>query len=422
MATHSIVGQPTDLLHSGEVHNRNQRPSRRPPTSQGKNIRSQDTLRLLNSYQPLGKSNPTPKSKSKSKSRRPNKWQRHTHHPHWKLPLLLITLILSLYALNPTESNITHPLLFLSYKVPNNLTTTTASEPAKYTKGPLDIAFVAFYTLVLFTLRSLTITTLLHPLAQHLGIPRQNTSKQTRFTEQAYVALYTGLAGPAGLYVMYAASPAWYFDTVGLYAGYPHTVLEGVAKAYYLLQAAFWVMQALVMVLGLEGRRRDFRELVVHHCVTVALVALSYRFHFTVMGVLVYVTHDISDFFLATSKSLNYIDSPWQGPYYTLCIISWVYLRHYINLKILLSVLTEFRTIGPYVLDWDAEQFKCDISAVITFSLLAALQALNLFWLYCLLRNGYRFVVLGIAKDDREEDEDMEVDRLGEVEGELKKI
>lgn len=125
---------------------------------------------------------------------------------------------------------------------------------------------------------------------------------------------------------------------------------------------------------------------------------------------------------LQTSKSLNYIDSPWQGPYYTLCIISWVYLRHYINLKILLSVLTEFRTIGPYVLDWDAEQFKCDISAVITFSLLAALQALNLFWLYCLLRNGYRFVVLGIAKDDREEDEDMEVDRLGEVEGELKKI
>lgn len=62
--------------------------------------------------------------------------------------------------------------------------------------------------------------------------------------------------------------------------------------------------------------------------------------------------------------------------------------------------------MGPYVLDWAAEQYKCGISQVITFTLLAALQALNLFWLYCLLRNAYRFVVYGIAKDDREEDEE----------------
>lgn len=85
-----------------------------------------------------------------------------------------------------------------------------------------------------------------------------------------------------------------------------------------------------------------------------------------------------------------------------------MYLRHYINLKILASVLTEFRTIGPYVLDWEAEQFKSGLSNVITFMLLAALQALNIFWLYCLLRNGYRFIAFGIAKDDREEEEEEE--------------
>jgi acyl-CoA-dependent ceramide synthase len=78
----------------------------------------------------------------------------------------------------------------------------------------------------------------------------------------------------------------------------------------------------------------------------------------------------------------------------------------------LFSVLTEFRTVGPYVMDWEAEQYKSEISNVITFVLLAALQALNLFWLYCLLRNAYRFVVWGVAKDDREEDEDRENDKL----------
>lgn len=41
-----------------------------------------------------------------------------------------------------------------------------------------------------------------------------------------------------------------------------------------------------------------------------------------------------------------------------------------------------------------------------TFALLAGLQCLNLFWLVCLVRAAYRFVVLGVAKDDREDGEE----------------
>ncbi|KAI0532910.1 TLC domain-containing protein [Xylaria digitata] len=329
----------------------------------------------------------------------------------WGVPLMFLTLILFLYTINPTESSITYPFIFLSYKVEGSI---DAFARPEYGKGPRDIAFVALYTLILFFAREFIMQQLLRPLAVSLGITSR--SKQERFNEQAYVAIYTGIMGPLGLHVMYH-SPTWYFSTVGMYSGYPHKTHPAVTKFYYLLQAAFWVQQALVMIFGLETRRRDFKELVVHHVVTVSLIALSYRFHFTMMGVLVYVTHDISDFFLATSKSLNYIDSPLQGPYFTLCIVLWIYLRHYINLGILFSILTEFRTIGPYVLDWEAEQYKCEISNVITFVLLAALQVLNLFWLYCLLRNAYRFVVLGVAKDDRE-DEDNGNDHEEHVEKE----
>lgn len=108
------------------------------------------------------------------------------------------------------------------------------------------------------------------------------------------------------------------------------------------------------------------------------------------------------------SKSLNYIDNPLQGPSFAWCIAVWIYLRHYINLRILYSILTEFSTVGPYELNWKEEQFKCLLSNVITFALLAALQALNLFWLYCLMRSAYRFVFQGIAKDDRSEAEGEE--------------
>lgn len=106
------------------------------------------------------------------------------------------------------------------------------------------------------------------------------------------------------------------------------------------------------------------------------------------------------------SKSLNYLAHPLQAPAFAVCIATWVYLRPYLNLRILHSVVTEFATVGPFGLDWAAEQYKCRASQVITFVLLAALQALNLFWLGCLCRSAYRFVVRGVAKDDRSEGED----------------
>ncbi|KAK0389506.1 hypothetical protein NLU13_3081 [Sarocladium strictum] len=323
----------------------------------------------------------------------------------WTVPLFIITAFLLIYAANPSDSNPVHPFIFLSYESADgghgfNL-------PRQYGKGPRDIAFVCLYTVFLTFTRAFCMQEIFSPLARKCGI--QSRAKQARFAENMYTALYIAFIGPWGLYLM-SRTPVWYFSTRGMYEGFPHRTHEAGFKCYYLVQAAFWMQQVLVMVLGLEARRKDFNQLIGHHIVTVALVALSYHFHFAYMGIAVYITHDISDFFLSVSKSLNYVESKLQGWSFTLCIVMWIYLRHYINLKILYSALPggEFSTVGPYVLDWEAEQYKCPLANVISFSLLAALQSLNIFWLYCLSRNAYKFVVLGVAKDDRSEAEDGE--------------
>ncbi|KAI4120209.1 MAG: hypothetical protein LQ347_007140, partial [Umbilicaria vellea] len=248
---------------------------------------------------------------------------------------------------------------------------------------------------------------LIRPLAVHFGI--RSRAKQSRFMEQAYTALYFLFFGPYGLYVM-SRTPVWYFDTTGMFAGFPHRTHEAVFKAYYLLQASYWAQQAIVLMLQLEKPRKDFRELVGHHVVTLALIGLSYRFHFTYMGLAVYITHDISDFFLATSKCLNYIDSPIVVPYFTLFTCVWVYLRHYVNLCILHATLTKFATVGPYILDWDTQQYKCWISQIVTFILLASLQSINLFWFFLIVRISYNIVFRSHVKDVRSdyEDEDGE--------------
>ena len=79
-------------------------------------------------------------------------------------------------------------------------------------------------------------------------------------------------------------------------------------------------------------------------------------------------------------------------------------------LQLLYSITTEFSTVGPFELNWETEQYKCWISQYIAFALLTALQTLNLFWLFLLLRMGYKYVVSWghVAEDDRSEDEGSE--------------
>ena len=358
----------------------------------------------------------------------------------WVNPLAVVLATLSVYLAYPRSSNPVRSAIFLSYPLPSSdpliPNEARSSTSIYYGKGPLDFVFVAFYAIVFSFTREFILQRVLRPMARYNGI--HSKGKQYRYMEQMYTAIYFGVFGPYGLYVMYH-SPVWYFRTEGMYEGFPHRSHVGTFKAYYLLQASYWAQQAVVLCLRLEKPRKDFKVLVGHHVVTLALIWLSYRFHFTYMGLAVYITHDISDFFLAvssfltplfsfpfpasnmkqnkTSKSLSYVQSPYTAPYFAFFMSTWLYLRHYLNLRILLSILTTFTTIGPYELNWETQQYKCWISQYITFSLLALLQCFNLFWLYFVLRIAVTVLWKGEegARDVRSDDED-------EAEGEVDEI
>ena len=62
--------------------------------------------------------------------------------------------------------------------------------------------------------------------------------------------------------------------------------------------------------------------------------------------------------------------------------------------------------MGPYELNWETQQYKCWISQAITFGLLAALQAVNVFWFVLIIRILVRFLRTGEEKDERSEDEE----------------
>ncbi|ODV65694.1 putative sphingosine N-acyltransferase [Hyphopichia burtonii NRRL Y-1933] len=320
---------------------------------------------------------------------------RHT----WIQPLIVLLISIGTFLLSASDGLVHEflaKLMIPSYKIEGT---------DQYGKGVNDFYFVFYYAIFFTFLREFLMCCILRPLAKFFKIKRE--SKQKRFMEQTYGIFYYGITGPFGLWIM-SRTPLWYFNTTEFYISYPHKTHDIYFKIYYLGQAAFWVQQSIVLILQLEKPRKDFKELVLHHIVTIALIWNSYRFHFTWMGLAVYITMDVSDFFLALSKTLNYLDSPVTIPFFVLFMSTWIYLRHYLNLKILWSVLTEFKTVGEWDLNWDTQQYKCWISQPIVFFLIGALQLVNTYWLFLILRILYRLFNSGEAKDDRSDDSEEE--------------
>ncbi|KAJ7721214.1 TLC domain-containing protein [Mycena metata] len=198
-----------------------------------------------------------------------------------------------------------------------------------------------------------------------------------------------------------SASPAPPSSSASASRHYPHTTLPPSLKRYYLLQTAYWVQQFLVLVLGLEKPRKDYRELVAHHVVTLFLVVTSYVMNLTYIGSAIYMSMDIPDMFLALSKLLNYIQWNTVNNFVLAAfVLSWGYFRHYLNLLILWSVWFQFEEYIP-----SPETFPPHVWHT-AFAALVLLQALNLFWGYLIVRIVVRVVTTSKAADVRSDDED----------------
>lgn len=329
----------------------------------------------------------------------------------WIIPFLVLAAAFGTFFLSSPEGKIhkfLEDMIVPSYHIPGT---------DQYGKGSNDFKFVGFYAIFFTFLREFMMCCILRPISVFLGVTKE--AKQRRFLEQTYAMFYYGISGPLGLWIM-SRTPLWFFETTPMYLEYPHKTHEIYFKVFYLGQAAFWVQQSVILVLQLEKPRKDFFELVLHHIITIALIWCSYRFHFTWIGIEIFITMDVSDFWLALSKTLNYLDSKLTGPFFVWFIAVWIYLRHYINLRILWSVLTEFKTVGEWELNWETQQYKCYISQPITFFLIFALQLVNIYWLVLILRILSRYIFSGEQKDERSDDEEEEEEETSNSEEEKK--
>ncbi|KAI0081742.1 longevity assurance proteins LAG1 LAC1 [Panus rudis PR-1116 ss-1] len=312
------------------------------------------------------------------------------------------------------------PLLFISHRVPDS-----SPDDPRYQKGWLDLVFIAYYIIFWSFVRQIITLHMLRPIAKWFGVKK--SAKLDRFGEQGYATIYFAVMACWGLRIM-SQLPTWWYRTEYFWIGnsafifeilfpahfasspdYPHWQMTPELKRYYLMQSAYWVQQLMVLVLGLEKPRKDYYELVAHHLVTLWLVGWSYLINLTIIGNAVYLSMDLPDVLLGFTKMLNYIQyDKTKIASFMVLVGTWTYFRHYLNLRILYSVWTEFDLMPETSKRWSPSDGVWMVwwMKYQVFTPILLLQFLNLFWYYLILRILVRAVTDIKATDVRSDDED----------------
>ncbi|KAI0053567.1 longevity assurance proteins LAG1/LAC1 [Auriscalpium vulgare] len=333
--------------------------------------------------------------------------------PSSSLKLLLIPVVLHLQwilitplVLPDAPPSPFAPMLFISHPTPSP-TGDDVNDP-RYRKGYLDLVFLAYHIILWSFVRQLITIRLCRPVAQYFGLKKE--TKLERFGEQGYAMIYFAFFGLWGMRIM-AQLPTWWYQPQYFWIDYPHWQMKPELKRYYLMQAAYWCQQLIVLLFKLEKPRKDYNELVAHHLVTLWLVGWSYLINLTLIGNAVYTSMDIPDTWLALTKLLNYLRMQrTQMVIFAIFLTIWTYFRHYLNLVMLYSVYKDFDLIpetarfwtpseGVWMLWWMRWQI---------FMPILLLQCLNLFWYFLILRIAYRAATQNDLADERSDDEDSD--------------
>lgn len=69
-------------------------------------------------------------------------------------------------------------------------------------------------------------------------------------------------------------------------------------------------------MVNIEARRKDYWEMIIHHAITISLIAASYAYHQTRVGHLILVLMDVVELiFPVRSKQLLYLGAEPSPPF-----------------------------------------------------------------------------------------------------------
>ena len=177
-------------------------------------------------------------------------------------------------------------------------------------------------------------------------------------------------------------------DPTVCYRDYPLTEVAPKIKAYYLFTFAYHLDSFLVLLL--EGPRKDFGELFLHHFTTLVLISFSYLSNFARCGSMVLFVHDFSELPIAVCRIfVDMKGKKWivVGSFAAL-VLSWVYSRIVVFPKDVIMGITRS--------GW---RYEVHYNNTFLLGLLWVLLVLHVNWLYLFLKIGLHLLKSNQAED-----------------------
>jgi very-long-chain ceramide synthase len=158
-----------------------------------------------------------------------------------------------------------------------------------------------------------------------------------------------------------------WFTTLVLFDNIEHHVFTELELVVYQLQISHYLLELLYFFYR-DIKRKDDKEMLIHHIITLILIIGSYHTNLIRAGLYVMYLHDINDIFLQLSKTLVYhnVNENITNSTFGIFIVSWIYTRLYLY--------------GILVYDMGANYYNINFLLNTLFYCLCILYTLNVIW------------------------------------------
>lgn len=166
---------------------------------------------------------------------------------------------------------------------------------------------------------------------------------------------------------------------------HPYNPIDDSTRYAYQLHVVVWTFSGISHCM-FEERRKDYKQMLLHHCVTLALVVGSYYAQTTRIGLLIMAIHDVSDIPLDVLKCANYLKLEGANSLFLVetsfvtTLVTWAVLRLYVFPAHVVWTLG-WQGSALHVLPARPERYESYIVLNLLLSILACLHV----WWYALM-------------------------------------